>query len=121
MGMGSQVYKHFYQEFKTRFKVFLFNLDNRGGHVRITERNRNFSVTTDFNLEVAFWILESVRAAIFHGKQGVFRKIFKGSHCKIIMDTGRNCGEPPYLACINTGTFKKATATYLNILENANS
>lgn len=84
--MGSQVYKHFYQEFKTRFKVFLFNLDNRGGHVRITER----SVTTDFNLEAAFWILESARTSIFHGKQGDFRKIFKGSHCKIIMDTGRN-------------------------------
>ena len=65
---GSQVYKHFYQEFKTKFKVFFFNLDNHGGHVRVTKRNIMFSVTTEFNLEVAYWILENVRLAITQGK-----------------------------------------------------
>ena len=51
-----RIYKHFDLDFKTKFKIFIFTLDDSGRYIRIEERNRVNSYVLEVDLGGGEWL-----------------------------------------------------------------
>ena len=69
-----RIYKHFDIEFKTKYKIFIFTLDESGSFIKIVERNRSNSYVVEVDLGGGDWLRRVVEEVVRMGKEGNFRR-----------------------------------------------
>ena len=76
-------------DFKTKFKTFIFTLDESGSFIRIEERNKINSYDVEVDLG-GDWLSRTVEEAVRSGKDGTFRRIFRGRNYQLVVDSSKN-------------------------------
>lgn len=66
--------------------VFILRLDNSGSEIEITERNRAQCFSIQVDLGCASWLCSTVKEALIRGKEGGFRRFYRGSSYRIILE-----------------------------------
>ena len=87
-----RLYKHFDLDFKTKYKVFIFTLDDTGSFIRIEERNRVNSYVLEVDLGGGEWLSRIAEEAVRVGKEGNFRRFFRGRNYQLVVDSNKNKG-----------------------------
>ena len=85
-----RIYKHFDIDFKTKFKSFLFTLDESGCFIRIVEKNIFNSYVLEVDLGGGDWLRRVAEEAVRVGKEGIFRRIFRGRNYHLAVDSNKN-------------------------------
>ena len=85
-----RTYKHFDIDFKTKFKTFWFTLDESGSFIKIVERNKYNSYDLEFDLGGGCWLRRVVEEAVRLGKEGNFRRLFRGGNYHLVVDSSKN-------------------------------
>ena len=73
-------YKHLDRDFGTKHKVFIFQLDDSGGKIIITERNRFKNFVVDIDLGGGYWLSNVVGEVLRWGRNGQFKKLYMGNN-----------------------------------------
>ena len=85
-----RIYEHFDIEFKTKHKIFIFTLDESSSFIRIVERNRINSYVVEVDLGGGAWLRRVIEEALGLGKEGNFRRIFRGRDYQLVVDSSMN-------------------------------
>ena len=85
-----RICKHFDVDFKTKHKIFIFTLEESGSFIRIVKRNRINSHDVEVNLGGGDWLRRVVEEALRTGKEGNFRRIFRGRNYQLVVDSSKN-------------------------------
>ena len=85
-----RIYKYFDTDFKTKYKTFIFTLDESGSFIRIVERNRFNCYEVEVDLGGGNWLSRVAVKAVRLGKEGNFRRLFRGRNCQLIVDSSKN-------------------------------
>ena len=87
---NERVYKHFDRDFRTKYKVFSFRLDDSGGKIIITERNRFNNFVVEFDLGGGEWLCRIASEVLRIGKKGTFIRKFRGSNYQLLAECNKN-------------------------------
>ena len=85
-----RIYKHFDLDFKTKHKIFSFTLDESGRFIIIVERNRVNKYAVEVDLGGGHWLCRIIDEALRVGKEGNFRRSFKGGNYQLVVDSSKN-------------------------------
>ena len=85
-----RIYKHFDLACKTKHKIFIFNLDGTGRFIGIEERNRVHCYKVEVDLGGGDWLRRTVEEVLRLGKEGNFKRFYKGSNYQLVVDSNKN-------------------------------
>ena len=88
--MSMTDYKHLDRDFRTKHKVFIFQLDDSGAKIIIMERNRFNSFVVEIDIwggrGWGDWLCNVVGEALRSGKNGQFKRSYRGSNYMLLVE-----------------------------------
>ena len=87
--MARPEYKHFEQEFRTKFKIFSFSLVERGS-VRITECRKTSSFSISLDLGGVAWISGVLNSVLRKEPIEEFQQFYRAHNYRVIIESSRN-------------------------------